>query len=346
MSALLLFGLPYCSRESMTSEGIISSEVEDIIDPRHESAPDDATVWYFAFGSNLNPKVFGPESSRRGRKVSPKQVKTGYVPGWRLACNLKAVPIIEPGMGNIAPILPRHDAHAPTTENLAGTLTDEVRVVSNAVTQAQEPIFAHNDRTQQCVHGAAFLITKREFDEIYKSEGGKEGHYRIEPLDMICYSRNVNESSSTAEQSEETLRVYACYCPPHDEKCKMDLDLPSERYITLIREGARHYKLDPAYCDYLDTYPAACPSKLVRYAFLAFYLPLVTPVIVGLGATKLVGLFARTELTWSFMRFIFRYYFTPLNSFLYKVHDLIIQIPLLLSSESSSSSSSLKDHQT
>jgi len=36
--------------------------------------------------------------------VNPWRLKKGYVPGWRLMCNMRAIPILEPGMGNIIPL--------------------------------------------------------------------------------------------------------------------------------------------------------------------------------------------------------------------------------------------------
>lgn len=120
------------------------------------------TIFIFALTLIKNPKVFGPDG-RTLRNCKPKAIKKGYVPGWRLMCNMRAVPILEPGMGNIIPL--------------------------SALTGQQEhdkhPISDHRDT--QCVHGVCYLVTKHEFDDIYHSEGGKIGSYVIQPLQFISY---------------------------------------------------------------------------------------------------------------------------------------------------------------
>jgi len=54
-------------------------------------------VWYFAFGSNLDPEVF---QNRRG--LVPQQAIPGILDDYRLAFNLASLPWIEPVMGNLA----------------------------------------------------------------------------------------------------------------------------------------------------------------------------------------------------------------------------------------------------
>jgi len=93
-------------------------------------------------------------------------------------CNMRAVPILEPGMGNIIPL-----SALNTTLN-------------QSMDEKLEPISSHRDT--QCVHGICYLVTKHEFDDIYHSEGGKIGSYIIQPLKFISYEG-------------ETLEVYAWY---------------------------------------------------------------------------------------------------------------------------------------
>lgn len=78
-----------------------SQRIADEGGSRSPLSEDSKLVWYFGFGSNMNPKVFGAESSRRERRVIPKTAKVGKVPGWALCFNLKTLPLVEPGMGNI-----------------------------------------------------------------------------------------------------------------------------------------------------------------------------------------------------------------------------------------------------
>jgi hypothetical protein len=129
----------------------------------------DDMIWYFAYGSNMNPKVFGPEG-RALRNCKPKAIKRGYVPGWRLMCNMRAVPILEPGMGNIIPL----------------------SAFTNIHDHGKNEISEH--RETQCVHGVCYLVTKHEFDDIYHSEGGKIGSYTIQKLQFFSYDGDELEA--------------------------------------------------------------------------------------------------------------------------------------------------------
>jgi hypothetical protein len=110
-------------------------------------------------------------------------IKKGYVPGWRLMCNMRAIPILEPGMGNIIPL----------SALVADPPVDEKEAISNS-------------RDTQCVHGICYLVTKHEFDDIYQSEGGKIGSYVIQPLQFISYEG-------------ESLEVHAWYVLDADLDC-------------------------------------------------------------------------------------------------------------------------------
>jgi len=54
------------------------------------------TTWYFAFGSNLNEKVF---EGRRG--IKPIQVFPAFLNGYKLIFDLQAIPYLEPTMANL-----------------------------------------------------------------------------------------------------------------------------------------------------------------------------------------------------------------------------------------------------
>jgi hypothetical protein len=68
-------------------------------------------------------------------------------------CNMRAIPILEPGMGNIIPL----------SALVADPPVDDKQAISNC-------------RDTQCVHGICYLVTKHEFDDIYQSEGGRCMH--------------------------------------------------------------------------------------------------------------------------------------------------------------------------
>ncbi len=68
-----------------------------LADLRLEGRPED-TVWYFAFGSNMNEAVF-----RERRGMAPIEWRVGRVPGWRLRFNLEGRPRGRAAPANLSP---------------------------------------------------------------------------------------------------------------------------------------------------------------------------------------------------------------------------------------------------
>merc|ERR1712048_530179 len=121
------------------------------------------------------------------------------------------------------------------------------------------------------------------------------------------------------DSAEEELIVHSFYCPPESGQCADHLDLPSKRYITLLREGARHWNLDPEYCQYLDDYPCANPPKAARYAFLGFVIfPLFFPLMVTVASIKIVEKLTKsTTLTKSCQPTLIRCYYHPMKNYIW-----------------------------
>ena len=57
------------------------------------------TVWYFAYGSNLNSVVFEGR-----RKIQPIQHYAAVAHNWSLMFDMPALPLLEPAMANIQPV--------------------------------------------------------------------------------------------------------------------------------------------------------------------------------------------------------------------------------------------------
>lgn len=57
---------------------------------------EEATIWYFAFGSNINKKVF--EGRRR---IKPADSLPAVLPGWRLEFNQPGLPYTEPAFAAV-----------------------------------------------------------------------------------------------------------------------------------------------------------------------------------------------------------------------------------------------------
>jgi cation transport regulator ChaC len=128
---------------------------------------DSNLVWYFGFGSNMNPKVFGAESSRYERRVIPRTAKVGKVPGWALRFNLKTLPLVEPGMGNII------------KEEGA-----EVHGVAYQVPAIPKRLAA----ALRALKSDSSQITEQDLEKIFRSEGGGTSDaYTIQTLDFYGY---------------------------------------------------------------------------------------------------------------------------------------------------------------
>lgn len=61
----------------------------------------DQVIWYFAYGSNLSPKVFGPHSSKLFRRFRYLKATKAQLSGYRLCFNVRGIPIVEPCFANI-----------------------------------------------------------------------------------------------------------------------------------------------------------------------------------------------------------------------------------------------------
>ena len=60
-------------------------------DIEHEHEHDDDLIWYFSYGSNLNPEVF-----ENRRKIKCRDHRVCYAPGYVLTYAEGILPYIEP----------------------------------------------------------------------------------------------------------------------------------------------------------------------------------------------------------------------------------------------------------
>eukprot|EP00457_Paulinella_chromatophora_P010228 gb/GEZN01010322.1/.p1 GENE.gb/GEZN01010322.1/~~gb/GEZN01010322.1/.p1 ORF type:complete len:294 (+),score=28.60 gb/GEZN01010322.1/:130-1011(+) len=204
-------------------------------------------VWYFSFGSNMNPKVFGP-AGRSSRRILYKEATPCRVVGWELRFNLMALPFVEPGMGNIVP--------SPSS----------------------------------ICHGIAYLITVEELQQVYKSEGGKEGSYRLIKLSAAAYDGR-------------TLEVHVCVAPADGQRCHPTLNTCSARYLSLLSSGAAHFQLESSYQTWLKRQRSVNAPVTVKLAVGIVTVQAVLPImLVYLPArlfSKLLGFECRPTLVFS-----------------------------------------------
>ena len=227
-------------------------------------------------------------------------------------CNMRAVPVLEPGMGNIIPL--------------------------SAFQHVCEKHSISERRDTQCVHGVCYLVTKHEFDDIYQSEGGQVGSYIIQTLKFISYEGEefdvqawcvncywfLNNQLLSLEFSLGHAFVHGSlsYCPYNSGRCDITLDLPSKRYITLLREGAKHWELHPKYCEYLNNYPHADYPKWIKYPFVGgILIPVLGPFFAMIFVCKTVDKLTGGAAFKKSFPYLMLYYFRPAMRILWGLLD-------------------------
>lgn len=218
-------------------------------------------VWYFSYGSNMNPEVF---EKKRGIKC--RDFKVCKVPGYVLTFAEAILPYIEPAF-------------------------------CTCLKRSALPDSCSDKDTRPDIHGVAFLINKLQYEHMLLTEGGwgyqeyrtdpfwNIGHYGEEEIECVPiqpeYSNNNCSSSITNTTSQETetptsfkaLTLVGFFgVRQHYE------GNASKRYCDLVNIGAEASGLPTAYREYLkERHPAFEPprcrwslfAKLI-FMFMAF----------------------------------------------------------------------------
>eukprot|EP00761_Pharyngomonas_kirbyi_P005110 gb/GECH01005115.1/.p1 GENE.gb/GECH01005115.1/~~gb/GECH01005115.1/.p1 ORF type:complete len:260 (+),score=65.90 gb/GECH01005115.1/:1-780(+) len=125
----------------------------------------DTHIWYFAFGSNVNPQVF-----KQRRKIQPLVEKPGKAKGWCLCFDLPALPFVEPGMGSITCV------NEEDKEN-----------------QDKYDIF-RDESGCAVVHGMVYKVTQEDFKELKLSEGDSK-YYNLSAVTIETYDGEIIENA-------------------------------------------------------------------------------------------------------------------------------------------------------
>lgn len=173
------------------------------------------------------------------RQIKPLAQRTLVVPGWRLNFEIPGLPYAEPGFGSIRKLAPDDDAEV---------------------------------RRQPDLQGVAYLVTPADCRHIIATEGGSDenrGYAQIQITGQVIGGGAADEKAG----EKEDLSVWTLQARRPRRRC-----LPSVRYMTLIRNGAREHGLGAGYIAYLDaiqTYKLEGKRKQAGAAiFLAFWGPI------------------------------------------------------------------------
>ena len=142
-----------------------------------------------------------------------------------------------------------------------------------------EPAFGNIQFIEGCqIHGVLHRLTVEDFHRLQKTEGGggisKLGYYPV-LLPVQSYDgRLINawalKSYPSSEINTEELGV-----------------LPSKRYLKLLQDGARHYKIDSNYIAYLDSLKGQS-NNTSHYFICIFLILLLLPLLLILAIFNLL----------------------------------------------------------
>ncbi len=170
-------------------------------------------IWNFAYGGNMNPGVLYEK-----RRIQPLESIAAHLRGFRLAFNLRGLPLFEPAFANVVPS--------------AG----------------------------DCVHGVLHRLTWPQLRRLDRYEG-KGWAYRSLTLEVEAY-----------DQRKISARVYSAIFTTRER-------YPSCRYLNLLREGARHYGLQPEYINMLDNHP--CQSFQTTFKIISRRVERFSQIVKG-----------------------------------------------------------------
>ena len=205
-----------------------------------ESIKNNRPIYYFGLGSNmLREKV--ENRAVDGSKIQIQSMKPAVVPNYRLAFNMRGFPPLEPGMGSLEPV--------PTSK----TSSDD----NNEDATYSKPLLAY--KNPEC-HGALIKVTPENYEKIMRSEGVGSGSgnsdqgYEEIVVEAYPYD-NSNSLLSKFLPSQRQQPVLAVALRAK-EKSRLDVDpCPSERYMTILRTGAKELGLKECYQEFLQQHP-------------------------------------------------------------------------------------------
>ncbi|ORX95631.1 hypothetical protein K493DRAFT_314902 [Basidiobolus meristosporus CBS 931.73] len=240
------------------------------------------SVWYLAYGSNMSKAVL------TGRRlVKPIKSVPVRVPGYFLSFDHPGMAFVEPGFAS-------------------------VRAFSDNPEDALESKFYPVTRSKRndapVVHGVAHLVTAQDFRQIQLTEGGggsTEFGYQDRIVECVSYT---NE------------KIQAHTLITHDHCARPSI--PSMRYLTIIRTGAKEHELDPEFQSYLDDLVAFeaknWREKVGKFLFTLILIPIFGPMIFLRVFMKKNGELPQ----------VLHWWMHSLGHFIWILHDRIVE-PIL-----------------
>ncbi|ACK73054.1 AIG2 family protein [Gloeothece citriformis PCC 7424] len=149
---------------------------------------------------------------------------------------------------NMHPLKRLQRGEIKASETLPGVLDNWCLVFDLPGLKLLEPAMASiSPQLGHQVHGVLLRLEPEEFEKLIRSEGGSE-YYELIPCEVRTYDHQI---------------IQALAFKTRPDKVTLHPLIPSKRYMTLIRQGAKLSQLDPQYCQWLDGLPHREASYLV-----------------------------------------------------------------------------------
>lgn len=250
-----------------TADADITNCVSAAGTEKERELEEDDLVWYFSYGSNLNPEVF-----EKKRKIKCVDYRVCKAPGYVLTYSESMLPYCEPGF-------------------------------CTCVKRSDLP--CHQSNIRPDIHGVAFLITRQQYEHMLLTEGGwgyQEyrscpfwgiGHYGEEEIECVEIEpeRCCDGNNDSTEKQPPASTTTSSKTPPRRFKAltltglfgihqRYDANC-SKRYYDIVQAGAASSGLPASYRDYLrERHPAYEPSgcwcsTLAASLYLVFAFPCI-----------------------------------------------------------------------
>ena len=230
---------------------------------------DDDLVWYFSYGSNMNPEIF-----EKKRKIKCVEFRVCTAPGYVLSYSESMLPYFEPGF-------------------------------CTCVKRSELPC----SESKPDIHGVAFLITRQQYEHMLLTEGGwGYQEYRYDPLwgignygeeEIECVEIEPDHGCCGDKSSTETTSTFTNSLPRRfkamtlvglfNDRQRYDANC-SKRYYDIVNEGALSSGLPASYREYLrERHPAyeMSPCWKAKLAMRLYMVAAMPCFVLELGTLNL-----------------------------------------------------------
>jgi hypothetical protein len=199
-------------------------------------------IYYFGLGSNMS-RSYLESRSFDGKKIEVLSMEPALVRGHRLAFNLPAYLPLEPAMGSLERYVGDESDGASKNEEKTDEKDSDFSL----------PLYPY--AKNEC-HGALIRLSADDYERVMITEGVTGARFP---------ARNYHEVVVTVvpyDASKDPVQAAVLRVRPH---VRLPRDVaPSERYMQILRDGARELGLARCYQDFLNSHPVhVVPGWLV-----------------------------------------------------------------------------------